>query len=142
MSYDTQPRSLRNNNPLNIRKNSDNFLGEIIPSTDPAFKQFTSMMYGYRAGFVVLGTYLKRGVNTIDKIIKSWAPPQDHNNTEGYICSVAARSGVGRFKLLTQNSGNDYIQIVAAMSMVESGIPIVNMQEIVQGFAMQTKIRR
>lgn len=135
------PRGLRNNNPLNVRDNGDKFVGERAVDTDPGFKQFISDAYGYRAAFCVFGTYLSRGVNTIDKIIKSWAPPQDHNNTEGYINRVAAMSGVGRFQILTALSGNEYIKIATAMCFVENGMQ-ANMSDLMQGFMMQTKIRK
>ena len=41
-----KPRGLRNNNPLNIRISKDNFIGELVPSGDKAFKQFKSIEYG------------------------------------------------------------------------------------------------
>lgn len=133
------PRGIRNNNPLNIRRSADKFQGEKVPCTDPAFKQFETMAYGYRAAFVVLGTYLSRGRNTIEKIVRSWAPPTE-NNTEGYISSVEKRSGVGRNKVLSADSGSDYRKIVAAMSHCENGIPAV-MADVEAGFKLQNKIR-
>ena len=51
-----EPRGLRNNNPLNIRHNADNFLGE-LRGDDKSFKIFASMAYGYRAAFVTLASY-------------------------------------------------------------------------------------
>jgi hypothetical protein len=77
------PRGLRNNNPLNIRHSADRFRGEIA-GTDKSFKTFSSLAYGYRAAFVILGTYLSQGCNTIEKIISRWAPPAE-NDTESYI---------------------------------------------------------
>ena len=109
-----KPRGLRNNNPLNIRHNSDKFQGE-IKGNDKSFKTFSSMPYGYRAGFVVLHTYLKNGFNTIEKIIARFAPPNE-NNTQAYIANVERWSGVPRSKELTAASGADYIMIVTAIS--------------------------
>lgn len=131
-------RGLINCNPLNIRHNSDKFQGERIVQTDRAFKQFNTMADGYRAGFVTLGTYLSRGINTIDEIIRSWAPPTE-NNTESYISNVERRSGVNRHTILSNTSGEQYIQIVAAMSYSENGVP-ANMADVLLGFRMQTKI--
>ena len=133
------PRGIRNNNPLNIRRNGDHFQGEVVPGSDREFKQFTSMAYGYRAAFVVLGTYLTHGRNTVEKIIRAWAPPTE-NNTEAYIANVEKRSGVGRTKVLTAESGGDYRKIVAAMSHCENGVP-ANMADVEAGFRLQTKIR-
>ena len=133
------PRGLRNNNPLNIRHSRDRFQGEVVPGSDRAFKQFTSMAYGYRAAFVTLATYLARGRNTVEKIVRAWAPPTE-NNTEGYINHVVQRSGVGRNKVLTAESGGDYRKIVAAMSHCENGIP-ANMADVEAGFRLQSKLR-
>ncbi len=133
------PRGLRNNNPLNIRRNPDHFLGEVVPGTDPLFKQFESAAYGYRAAFVILYTYLCRGLDTIEKIVRTWAPPTE-NNTESYIAHVAQRSGVGRTKVLTTETGGDYRKIVAAMSHCENGVPAA-MADVEAGFRLQTKIR-
>lgn len=133
------PRGLRNNNPLNIRHSRDRFQGEVVPGSDRAFKQFTSMAYGYRAAFVTLATYLAYGRNTVEKIVRAWAPPTE-NNTEGYINHVVQRSGVGRNKVLTAESGGDYRKIVAAMSHCENGLP-ANMADVEAGFRLQSKLR-
>jgi hypothetical protein len=134
-----QTRGYKNMNPGNIRINSDKFQGEIVPSQDKAFKQFSSMPYGYRAMFVSLDTYRKRGWNTIEKIVSHWAPPSE-NHTQVYIDSVAKWSGVSADKVLTESSGNDYKQIVAAMSRVENGIP-ADMNEVIAGFNLQDRIK-
>ena len=133
-------RGLKNNNPLNIRKSNDTFLGEKT-STDKAFKQFKSMAHGYRAAFVILSNYNKRGLNTIEKIISRWAPPSDGNHTENYIQNVSIRSGVNRKKELTLQDGNDYIKIVAAMCVSENGIKAV-MSDVIDGFNLQTRITK
>lgn len=134
------PRGYKNNNPGNIRINKDKFQGEIQPSKDRAFKQFQSMAYGYRAMFVTLDTYRKRGLDTIEKIIRTYAPPIE-NHTDIYINSVEKWSGVPKDKKLTQNSGEDYILIVAAMSRMENGI-VANMTDVVAGFEKQDRIKR
>ena len=115
-------------------------MGEIKPGTDKSFKQFTAPEYGYRAAFVILGTYLSRGINTIEKIIKRWAPPEDNNNTELYIWNVALSTGIAPEAGLNEYSGSVYKRIVAAMAFVENGQP-ANMNELNQGFSMQYKIK-
>lgn len=133
------PRGILNCNPLNIRHNRDRFQGEVVPGRDRSFKQFCSMAYGYRAAFVVLASYLACGKNTIEKIVKSWAPPTE-NNTNSYIAHVEQRSGVSRDKVLTAGSGSDYRKIVAAMSHCENGIP-ASMADVEAGFKLQSRIR-
>jgi hypothetical protein len=133
-------RGIRNNNPLNIRNNTDVFQGEVKPGTDKSFKQFYLPEFGYRAAFVTLATYLtKYSRNTIEKIVSAWAPPSE-NNTEGYIKHVEQYSGIARSKVLTDQSGDDYIKIVAAMSRIENGIPAV-MDDIISGFNLQNKLK-
>ena len=136
----TMTRGYKNCNPGNIEIGKDVFQGEIRPSQDKRFKQFQNMAYGYRAMFVTLDTYRKRGLDTIEKIINSWAPTVE-NHTQKYIESVEKWSGVPRLKKLTEHSGEEYIKIVAAMSRVENGIP-ANMNDVLTGFAKQERIKR
>lgn len=140
MASKKQSRGYTNCNPGNIEQNKDFFQGEIKPSQDARFKQFKSMAYGYRAMFVTLDTYRKRGRNTINKIIQAWAPSVE-NHTDKYIECVEKWSGVDRHKVLTQNSGDDYIEIVAAMSRMENGI-IAEMSDVLYGFTLQDRIKR
>jgi len=130
-------RGLRNNNPLNIRHNTDVFQGE-IKGTDKSFKTFSSMPYGYRAAFVTLATYHSRGWNTIEKIVSRWAPPSE-NDTEKYIAHVEKWSGVPKDKVLTAASGADYIMIVAAMCFMENG-KNADINQVKEGFVLQNRI--
>jgi hypothetical protein len=134
-------QKLKINNPLNIRHNSDTFVGE-VPGGDKAFKSFRDMASGYRAAFVMLHTYLvKYRRDTIEKIITVWAPPEDNNDTEAYIAAVEKQSGIPRDKVLTGKNGEDYIKIVAAMSAVENGVKAV-IKDVQAGFGMQWKITK
>ena len=87
-------RGLNNRNPGNIRQSKGRYKGEVRPSRDPAFKQFETMAWGYRAIFVLLHTYRTRhGLRTIAAMIARWAPPSE-NKTELYIRTVSRRSGI------------------------------------------------
>ena len=132
------PRGLRNNNPLNIRHNNDTFQGE-IKGTDKNFKTFSCTPYGYRAGFVILHTYLQHGENTIAKIVSRWSPPIE-NDTAKYIEFVERYSGISRHKELTTADGSDYILIVSAMSFMENG-KNADISEIKAGFNLQSRIK-
>lgn len=130
-----KPRGLRNCNPGNIRKNNIVYQGEVVPSKDEAFKQFTTMAYGYRAMFVVLHTYQRKyGLNTIASIISRYAPAVE-NHTEAYINAVAEASGVPATSHITTTNADVMIPIVAAMSRVENGIPAV-MSEVEAGWKL------
>lgn len=132
-------RGEKNNNPLNIKKSSDTFKGEIKPSQDAVFKQFESMEYGYRAAIVIIGTYIGRGLNTIEKIVRRWAPPIE-NSTERYILNVEKNTGIDRNHVLKLvGDSEQIIAIVGAMSVMEIGK--IFPEAIREGFKLQTKIR-
>lgn len=117
------PRGLRNNNPGNIRINSDLFQGEIRPSKDKSFKQFETMAYGYRSVFRILSNYRKNyGLDTIRKMIGRWAP-ENENDTDAYVKAVSDYAGISVDDPINVNDREQMIRIVAAMSRIENGIP-------------------
>ena len=73
-------RGLSNCNPGNIRQSKVRYKGEVQPSRDPAFKQFESLAWGYRAVFVLLHTYrVRHGLRTVRGMISRWAPPVENH---------------------------------------------------------------
>lgn len=120
MKKNELPRGLRNNNPGNIRRNSDVFQGEVNPSRDKEFKQFKSMAYGYRAVFNILLNYQRiYKLTTIRKMIGRWAP-ENENNTAAYVSLVSSYSGIGPDDPISFDR-EQMIRIVAGMSKVENG---------------------
>ena len=109
-----------NNNPLNIRKSNERWLGEVRPSTDAAFKQFESMGYGFRAALKLLRNYIGKGFNTIEKIVTRWAPPSE-NHTTSYINNVANRSGIPATQVINRDERESLIAIAYAMAISENG---------------------
>ena len=115
---DNRPRGVRNCNPGNIRKNGDHFIGEVA-STDPDFKQFQSMAYGYRAMFRILRNYKNNySLNTLAQMIARWAPPKE-NATEVYIQFVCDRTGLARDQVVDVDNTNIMCRIVEAMATME-----------------------
>lgn len=126
------PRGLRNNNPGNIRRNSDMFQGEVNPSRDKEFKQFKTMPYGYRAMFKILSNYYRKySLTTIRKMIGRWAPGNE-NNTDAYVSLVSNYSGIGPDDLISFDR-EQMIRIVAGMSRVENGREAV-MSDVMSGW--------
>lgn len=126
------PRGLRNNNPGNIRRNSDMFQGEVNPSRDKEFKQFKTMAYGYRAMFKILSNYYRKySLTTIRKMIGRWAP-KNENNTDAYVSLVSSYSGIGPDDLISFDR-EQMIRIVAGMSRVENGREAV-MSDVISGW--------
>ena len=131
------PRGLRNNNPLNIEKTKGGnpWQGEIVPSKDSRFAQFTSMAYGYRAAFKLLNNYQRNyGLDTIRKMISRWAPSNE-NHTEAYVKAVSDRSGVPADGRITTTNHDDMVPIVAAMSFVENGVE-ANIADVEAGWKL------
>lgn len=130
------PRGIRNNNPLNIRIGND-WLGEKLPNTDGTFEQFTHMKYGLRAAFKLLRNYInKYGLNTIEKIIKRWAPSNE-NNTKEYIRSVCKQTGFDSSMQIDAANSCHMLALVKAMCVVENGQEIP-LEDIVTGWLLAT----
>ncbi|MBQ0046421.1 MAG: structural protein P5 [Prevotellaceae bacterium] len=123
-------RGIRNDNPLNIRHGKSQWVGMREKQTDKAFVQFKSRVYGYRAAFVLLRNYIRKGVNTIGKIIARWAPSSDGNNTRAYIDFVSRTSGIDASRTITFEDKDDLVEIVRSMAQVESGI--IESKEIIE----------
>jgi len=113
-------RGLSNRNPGNIRRSKTKYLGEVTPSRDAVFKQFEMMAWGYRAMFVLLDSYSRKGYRTIRQMISRYAPPVE-NHIENYIRCVAEWSGIGADELLDMQASKTMIPVVTAMSRVENG---------------------
>lgn len=128
------PRGLRNNNPGNIRRNSDMFQGEVTPSRDKDFKQFKTMAHGYRAVFKILSNYYRNyKLDTIRKMIGRWAP-ENENNTSAYVSLVSSYAGIGPDDLISFDR-EQMIRIVAGMSRVENGKE-ADMSDVIAGWGL------
>ena len=132
MRNSSLPRGLRNNNPGNIRKNSDVFQGEKT-SSDKEFKQFKSMAYGYRAIFKILSNYYRNyKLDTIRKMIDRWAP-ENENDTDAYIKAVSDYAGIPADDPININDREQMIRIVGGMSKVENGRE-ADMSDVIAGW--------
>jgi len=114
------PRGMRNNNPGNIRRSGNAWKGKLSTSSDSAFEQFISYAYGIRAMIRQLLTYQGRGLDTISEILYTWAPPADHNDTEGYISFVSNRSGFSPHQTLNLRNKATMSALVRAMAQMEN----------------------
>lgn len=82
-----KPIGIRNNNPGNIRITNDAWVG-LSANQNGEYFTFLKPEYGYRAMAKILQNYHRRGVNTIQTIINTWAPSSE-NDTSSYINHVA-----------------------------------------------------
>lgn len=116
-----ETRGLRNKNLLNIRIGNV-WMGEVPDPTDTEFEQFTDIVWGLRAGFVILRRYIEHyHRRTIREILYSWAPPSE-NHTLRYVSSVSAMTGIDPDEVLVFQDRAKMVQLVKAMCRVESGV--------------------
>lgn len=123
------PRGLRNNNPLNIRKSTDKWLGLSSTQRDTAFFQFTSLTYGYRAAGKLLQNYQRlHKLYNLDGLIERWAPAKE-NNTKAYVARVARELSTQAGRMIDGETHLDLIndkvllrKLIIAMHIVENGM--------------------
>lgn len=116
-------RGLDNCNPGNIRRSRVRYKGELPHSTDPEFRQFESVEWGYRAIFMLLYTYHHRhGCRTLRQMIDRYAPPSE-NPTSAYLRFVSQQSGIDPDYVLDVTNKILMVEVVCAISHFENGVP-------------------
>ena len=113
-----ESRGIRNNNPLNIRRNPANQWQGLRPvQADKLFCQFKAMKWGLRAAIKLLDNYIRRGAQTPRQIISRWAPPSE-NDTASYVRKACQRAGLDPdFPVLFWA---DLRKLIKAMAWIES----------------------
>lgn len=112
-------RGVRNNNPGNIRKSKDVWVGQT--GHDGAFVTFATPAHGIRATGRNLLSYARQGYVTPEQIITRWAPPEDDNDTEGYIKFVSEYLNVPRDTRLDLTDLNTLTRLSMAIMIKENG---------------------
>lgn len=130
-------RGLRNNNPGNIRLGNTHWQGQNPTQTDGSFIQFTSPEYGIRAIAKILDAYAARGINTVQDIINTWAPPivngKIENDTQAYIDAVAGSMGADPADQVTDANK---AALIAAIITHENGSQPYSASQIDTGISM------
>lgn len=111
-------RGIRNNNPGNIRVSKDQWEG--MTGDDGAFVTFDSPESGVRALGKNLLSYGRQGYDSIEKIINRWAPPNE-NDTQAYIDSVVAATGIPATQSLDLSDPDTLSSLAQAISFHETG---------------------
>lgn len=112
-------RGVRNNNPGNIRKSKDVWVGQT--GSDGSFVTFATPAHGIRATGRNLLSYARQGYVTPEQIITRWAPPEDDNDTEGYIKFVSEYLNVPRDTRLDLTDLNTLTRLSMAIMIKENG---------------------
>lgn len=111
-------RGIRNNNPGNIRVSKDQWEG--MTGDDGSFVIFDSPESGVRALGKNLLSYGRQGYDSIEKIINRWAPPNE-NDTQAYIDSVVAATGIPATQSLDLSDPDTLSSLAQAISFHETG---------------------
>lgn len=115
------PRGIRNNNPGNIRRNSDPWQGLAVPQADRDFFTFKSAIYGIRALARTLIAYQdEHDLRTIRQIISRWAPASE-NDTGAYINAVAKSAGFDADRPLDMHRFDHLKPLTEAIIQHENG---------------------
>lgn len=112
-------RGERNNNPGNL-----NFVGQAGASLERPggrFARFETAYAGLRAIARQLMLYAGRGINTVEKIISTGAPPSDGNNTLAYIQAVSRQLGVNPQAALNMSDPQVMSALMASIVHHENG---------------------
>lgn len=113
----TQPRGLRNNNPLNLEFRD----GQGATSSDGRFGVYPTMSDGVAANARQLISYQdNRGLNTVNAIIGRWAPSSE-NDVGAYAGSVAKSMGVSPDAPVNLHDPKVMASLITGMSKVENG---------------------
>lgn len=112
-------RGVRNNNPGNIVYGQ--FAKDMgATGSDGRFAVFPDAQTGLAAMAENLRQYSARGLDTMDKIIRRWAPPSE-NDTTGYINRAAGMAGVRPGQKLDFNNPAVLSAVMGAITRVENG---------------------
>lgn len=120
----TLPRGIRANNPGNIERGKDRWLGmSADQSSDTRFVVFDTPEAGIRALMRVLVNYQERhSINTLREAINRWAPPVE-NNSSAYVQHVARQTGFDPDEPLDFLDREVNVAITKAIVRHENGSP-------------------
>ncbi|ATS92591.1 structural protein [Gluconobacter phage GC1] len=113
-------RGILNDNPCNIVRTHDNWLGLRPLQTDPRFCQFETPVWGMRAAFICIRHLVDAGRITYAGLIHAWAPPVE-NDTSSYVADVCGRLGVDPGKRVNCDSMGDMVSLLQAIIIHENG---------------------
>lgn len=116
------PLGVRLNNALNIKRSGTSWQGKSAIQAHPVFETFDSAYYGIRAAARILINYSRiHKLDTLAEIIHRWAPPEDDNDTGGYVDFVAGKLDVKPDTVLNLEDEDVLTALVKAMMQMEIG---------------------
>lgn len=127
-------RAERNNNPGNL-----NFVGQagatLEGGNNARFAKFGSTAEGVSALAKQLGRYGDRGLDTIKKIINTYAPSSE-NNTQAYVDALSKRLGISGDQKLDLKDAGTLSNLIKGISRHESGSDYLSDSDLMTGLSM------
>ena len=120
------PRGIRNNNPGNVERGKDRWLGmSADQSADGRFLVFDTPEAGIRALMRILINYQERhGIKTMREAINRWAPPGE-NNSSAYVQHVSRLTGFDPDEPLDFLDREVNVALTQAIVRHENGEPTI-----------------
>lgn len=116
---DFSTRGIRNNNPFNIKKSNNTWIGQ-VGFDSGNFLKFANMEFGIRAGIIILRTYIKKyHRDTPEKIIERFSPDGHEKEYVSYLNARLKCNGVNPALPIAYRSFA-FRQLVRAMMWYES----------------------
>jgi hypothetical protein len=136
MSARKPSRGVRNNNPGNIEKSRDRWVGLADVQPDDRFFTFSEARFGIRAMARILQNYQKKHkLETVSEMISRWAPPNE-NDTTAYIRAVCRETGFDPEQKLDMKRHAHLFPLVKAVIRHENGYAPYSDGEINAGLVL------
>lgn len=87
------------------------------------FAIFKTYYHGLRAMRILIQNYIKKGYNTIDKIVNRYAPAADQNQPDKYAAFVSNQTKIPRDQILKPDQAEI---LIPAMVKMETGKEVTN----------------
>lgn len=126
-------RAVRNNNPGNLEFRGQ--AGAVREAGSGRFAKFGSQAEGVAALVKQLQRYGSRGIDTLDKIINTYAPSSE-NDTQAYIAALSKRLGVSGSDQLNLSDPATLGALVRGISTHEAGSDYLKNKDIISGLTM------
>lgn len=126
-------RAERNNNPGNLEFHGQ--AGAEPENGSGRFAKFSNASEGVAALVKQLKRYGGRGLDTLDKIVNTYAPSNE-NDTQAYIAALSKKLGVDANQKLDLNNADTLAGLVKGISRHESGSDFLKDTDVLTGLKM------
>lgn len=121
----TIPRPLQNNNPLNIKVSTTNYVGKVprALATDSDFEQFKDVFFGIQAAFTILRQHIQQDRRmlvrtTVARELDHWSPTAE-KAADYYLKFVCEHGVLDEREVLDFSNKNQVCRLLWAMAHYE-----------------------